>query len=196
MKRELAAITAYYGNRTAKRSGVPLINHIHEGFVVLREVQAWHRAYSGWCLHPLVQDNAALLENLKTMIKLDTNPRNMALAMEYRAVANAWLSDKVDDNMMLIGEPQLSPIKCVNDMLRADKVQNRKDFEKYHKATHPRSKQLTRYFDVWLDRLGITEEQYQYLCAKIDEMYAGKPEVINIGPAQKFLPGVIQLKES
>lgn len=169
MKKELAAVTAFYGDRKAKRSGVPLINHIHEGIIVLREIHAWSRAYAGYCLHPLVQHDDDLNSNLKILNSIDTTPRNIALAMEYRAVANGWLSDKVTDNMILLGEPQLSSVKCVNDMLRADKVQNRKDFETYHKADHPRSKQLDLYFKVWLDKLSVTEEQYQYLCAKIDE---------------------------
>ena len=33
--KELPLIERYYGTRTAKRSGVPLINHIHEGLAVL-----------------------------------------------------------------------------------------------------------------------------------------------------------------
>lgn len=187
MKKELAAITKFYDGKSAKRSGVPLINHIHEGIVVLTEIHAWHRAFAGWCLHPLVQSDEALTSNLKMLMSLDTSPRNMALAMEYRAVANAWLSDKVPEPGILIGEPRLSPIKCVNDMLRADKVQNRKDFETYHKGTHPRSAELDLYFKVWLDALDVTEEQYQYLCGKIDDMHAKVPAQVS-GPAQKFLP--------
>jgi hypothetical protein len=190
MKKELAAITKFYNGKTAKRSGVPLINHIHEGIIVLGEIHAWHRAYAGWCLHPLVQNDEVLLSNMKMLMSLDTSPRNMVLAMEYRAVANAWLSNKVqmfEGELIMIDGPRLSPIKCVNDMLRADKVQNRKDFEKYHKGTHPRSAELELYFKKWLDALDVTEEQYQYLCTKIDDMHAKIP-VQPTGPAQKFLP--------
>jgi hypothetical protein len=46
-------------------------------------------------------------------------------------------------------------------MLIADKVQNRKDFELYHEATHPRSKELAMYFRLWLEKLGVSEENYQ-----------------------------------
>lgn len=62
-----------------------------------------------------------------------------------------------------------SPLFEVNDMLIADKVQNRKDFITYHRETHARSKELGQYFQLWLNALEITEETYQSLCAKIDK---------------------------
>lgn len=46
-------------------------------------------------------------------------------------------------------------------MLIADKVQNYKDFEIYHKSTHPRSKELDQYFKNWLQKLNINTDQYQ-----------------------------------
>lgn len=41
-----------------------------------------------------------------------------------------------------------------------DKIQNRKDFEIYHKATHENSAALTQYFSEWLDTLGVSESDY------------------------------------
>lgn len=179
MKAELAAITAFYGDKKAERSGVPLINHIHEGCVVLKEIKAWTRAYSGFCLHPLVQGDDALLSNLKHINKWGTTAMRIALAMEYRAVANSWLSNKVDSSLKVTERPRLSVVKSVNDMLIADKVQNRKDFETYHKGTHARSAELDLYFKVWLDTLGIDEERYQELCAKIDEFKASGMDIVS-----------------
>jgi hypothetical protein len=80
--------------------------------------------------------------------------------MEYRRVANNYLSKRMINS---IDEIELSPLKDVNDMLIADKVQNRKDFELYHLDTHERSDVLDQYFKNWLIRLGITEERYQEL---------------------------------
>lgn len=177
MKAELAAVTAFYGDKKAERSGVPLINHIYEGCVVLDSIHAWHHSYAGYCLHPLVQDDAVLVSNLKHMNGWGVNARNMALAMEYRAVANAWLSDKIDARLNVPAPPKLSAVHCVNDMLIADKVQNRKDFETYHKGTHARSKELDLYFKVWLETLGVSEDRYQELCANIDEFKASGMDI-------------------
>ena len=41
-------------------------------------------------------------------------------------------------------------------MLRADKLQNQKDFLAYHAKSHPRRDVLARYFELWLQRLGVT----------------------------------------
>ena len=45
-------------------------------------------------------------------------------------------------------------------MLIADKIQNKKDFELYHKGSHPRSMELDHYFNNWLKRLNISEAFY------------------------------------
>jgi hypothetical protein len=55
---------------------------------------------------------------------------------------------------------RLSPLKDVNDMLIADKIQNRKDFELYHLGTHDRSEQLDQYFKNWLEKLEVSEDFY------------------------------------
>jgi ABC-type amino acid transport substrate-binding protein len=81
------------------------------------------------------------------------------LAMEYRSVANAYLSHREIDN---IEEIKLSPLVEVQHMLIADKVQNRKDFELYN-SDHPQAEALSEYFDNWLRRLGISEQRYQTL---------------------------------
>jgi hypothetical protein len=50
--KELELITQFYGDRKAERSGVPLINHIHEGLWILESMNASRVTKQGWCLHP------------------------------------------------------------------------------------------------------------------------------------------------
>lgn len=41
----------------------------------------------------------------------------------------------------------------LNDMLLADKIQNRKDFRMYHLGKHERSDELEAYFNLWIEWL-------------------------------------------
>jgi hypothetical protein len=61
----------------------------------------------------------------------------------------------------------------VNEMLVADKVQNRKDFLLYHRGKHERSDALDLYFRRWLERLGVSEERFAdpYDAADIQESF-------------------------
>jgi hypothetical protein len=163
---EYKLISAHYGERVAKRSSVPLMNHINEGLVVLDCINATDYAKRAFCLHPLLQAD----EDLKAKFYIVANacdPNVIMLAMEYRNIANAFLSDKMDAPYEI--PVKLSPLWEVNDMLVADKVQNRKDFITYHKGTHERSGQLDLYFIKWLEALDISESVYEHLCTKIDE---------------------------
>ena len=53
-------------------------------------------------------------------------------------------------------------------MLVADKVQNYKDFLIHHRATHPNADRLEAYFRQWLQRLGVSIEQFEDLRAILD----------------------------
>lgn len=161
---EYKLISKHYGNQVTKRSQVPLINHINEGLTVLDDIRASDAAKRAFCLHPLFQANADLIENY--YMAQFVEPHVLLLTMEYRNIANAFLSDKMDSP-----NPQwiyLSPLNEVNQMLVADKVQNYKDFVTYHKGTHKRSDKLEMYFKQWLDRLGIETSDYSRLCTLID----------------------------
>jgi hypothetical protein len=148
--REYVAIAEYYGDRRARRSGVLLMHHIDEGLAILVARGASERARRAFCLHPLVQDDTALAASFAT--HLTDDPWVMALAIEYRHVANAALSTRVLESAADIA---LSPIADVNEMLVADKLQNYKDFMLHHRATHPRGAELERYFTLWLERLEV-----------------------------------------
>lgn len=170
-------IAEYYGNQTAQRSGVPLINHIDEGLKILHNELASVYTKAAFCIHPMLQSDSALFANRRMLFDLDSGV--IALAMEYRNIANASLSDIVETTIEgggLMGEYRdthlkrsikLSPIYGVNQMLIADKVQNRKDFELYHKKTHERRVELDFYFKSWLEALKITEDRYKELLGVI-----------------------------
>lgn len=167
---EYQLIKNHYNGQTAKRTGVPLINHIHEGLMILDFLFPNEYTYvrEAYCLHPLFQSDEDLGKAVKKHAKNISLHRfsgqkldglSLILAMEYRNIANQYLSHRTIHH---INEIALSPLFQVNQMLIADKVQNRKDFELYHEKTHPRSAELKQYFSNWLTRLGVTEQQYQY----------------------------------
>ena len=162
-------IRAHYGDRTAKRSGVPLIAHIEEGLEILVRLEADRETMEAYAVHPLFQADDDLAANRDKAVLLPS--RVVMLAMEYRSVANAFLSDQVEKGPDERGREaiyprrplRLSPLAEVNRMLVADKVQNRKDFEIHHKGTHARSDELDFYFRHWLKALGLDEGDYQTL---------------------------------
>lgn len=165
---EYKLIARHYGEQVAKRSGVPLMNHIHEGLVVMDRVNATADAKRAFCLHPLFQADEDLKEN--GYMASFVEPHVLMLTMEYRNIANAFLSDKIPAQRY--STIQLSPLPEVNEMLIADKVQNRKDFITYHKGTHARSEELDIYFEKWMVALSINEKTYNSLCTAIDESRA------------------------
>lgn len=153
----------HYGERTAARSQVPLMQHIDEGLTVLRLIGASELAQRAYCLHPLVQGDEDLRQSLDQLVGCD--PRAVALAMEYRQVASAYLSHHPSRPAEEIG---LSPLEAVNQMLVADKVQNYKDFLIHHRATHPNAVRLEEYFRQWLGRLEVSIERFEELRAALE----------------------------
>jgi hypothetical protein len=154
---EYRIISDFYGGKIANRSGVQLMNHIDEGLFILEKIRASDIAKKAYCLHPIVQDDESLKNN-KSLLK-DISSDVIISSIEYRSVANEYLSKR---NINSIDEIRLSPLKDVNDMLIADKIQNRKDFELYHLGKHDRSFELDQYFKNWLKKLEISEDEYQY----------------------------------
>jgi hypothetical protein len=165
-------ISKVYGDRRTERSGVLLINHINEGCEILRRIGASQYTGEAFCLHPLLQKDEDLANNYQD-ITTGVSKLVLVYAMEYRNIANAFLSDKVRTveytrghfEVEATGTIKLSPLREVNDMLIADKVQNRKDFLRYHKDSHSRSQELEHYFNLWLEALSIDEDRYQQLIA-------------------------------
>lgn len=151
-----------YGDRTAKRSGVPYINHIDEGLRVLDHIGASYVAKAAYCIHPIVQSDEDVVANLDMLLLHVSDRRVLMTAMEYRNVANRGLHCHQVDNPDAF---YLGPFKDVRAMLIADKVQNRKDFLIHHYGTHDKSIELDRYFCNWLRALAVSEHLYYELVA-------------------------------
>ena len=180
----LDTIREFYGCSRAERSQVLKISHILAGLAVLHEIKSTVAAKAAYCLHPIFQDSASLAK-YGTQVAKNLDPHVVLLVMEYRNQANAWLSDRVsalnkDEKYQNYSgwypkeftrttkygyttQPSPGPLPEVRDMLIADKVQNYTDFRIYHEATHPRSQELTLYFEAWLQALGVCPDTFQKL---------------------------------
>lgn len=139
-------IQQYYQNRTTTRGSVPLMNHIDEGIAILSKINASQDTIDAYCLHPILQSDKDFIKNLDFDFQ-DVSSRVLLLVMEYRRVANSYLSTgKMSD---FVGFTCIE----IKQMLYADKIQNEKDFRLYHEGTHERSKELREYFDNWINIL-------------------------------------------
>ncbi len=176
---EYVAIEELYGRRTARRSGAPLMRHIDEGLAVLQWIGASEAARLAFCLHPLLQEDPDHAANLERVSAL-TSPEVLALTLEYRRVANAALSARPMDSA---AEIELSPMPEVNQMLVADKVQNRKDFLLYHFGHHARSDALELYFRRWLERLEVSEARFAELFEALQVTASPRPLREVLAPA-------------
>ncbi len=160
---EYRLISHHYGAGKAERSQVYFMNHIDEGIALIRWTFQDIAAEKAYSLHPIFQSNDALREYPSHIVH-QSDPFIIMYVMEYRHIANAYLSKrKIADTSEIV----TSPITHVNIMLYADKIQNYKDFEMYHKGTHPRSADLDEYFQNWLKRLHVTPEHYIKMKQKI-----------------------------
>jgi hypothetical protein len=161
---EYEAIQQFYGADRAKRSGVLLMNHIDEGIDMLRIMGASELAIDAYCLHPIIQDEAIFKPNWKLLIKDEAiNLDALYLARSYRNAANAYLCRPGTDHFTL--EDLRFHVGFLSQdlvhMLFADKIQNERDFNQYHKGKHARSRQLTKYFALWLDYLEELDEEHR-----------------------------------
>lgn len=143
------AISSHYGDKRAMRSNVFLMNHIDEGIIILNKIGSSQSTKNAFCLHPLLQDDVSVSANYSNLCQT-MSAYDISLAMEYRSIANAYLSQR---NINSLNDIKLSPLDEVNELLIADKVQNYKDFLLYHYGTHARSNELNQYFNNWIDKL-------------------------------------------
>jgi hypothetical protein len=148
---EYHMISEYYGDEPAKRSGLYLMDHIDQGLYILKEIGASEETMRAFCLHPLYQADPDLKDSFAADVS-KISQRAIWLAMEYRNIANAYLSTRT---IRSLEDIKLSPWPEVNQMLIADKIQNLKDFIRFHRGGHARRVELQSYFMDWLKRLGV-----------------------------------------
>ena len=118
-------ITKVYGNTSSIRSKTPYMNHIDEGIAIMKHYNFSESSINAFCLHPIFQVDDLFATHGKDIIgdqnKYNLNPKDIMLALEYRNIANAYLSFRKINS---IKEISLSPLEEVNQMLIADKIQN------------------------------------------------------------------------
>lgn len=158
---EYHLIKDHYGDRVAERSGVPLMQHIDEGLLILNWLDAADYIKGAFCLHPLIQNDNDYRENLNALMSNErVGISAFQLALAYRKQANAYLCKPETDDWEQcdISEEVGILLEDMRYMLIADKVQNKKDFMLYHHGKHARSDQLLRYFDQWMEYLDFNYE--------------------------------------
>lgn len=168
------AVERRHGDVVAERSGVFWMNHVDEGLRVLhRWLGASARAQQAWCLHPITQGDEDLRRSHDEGALAGFEAGVVTLALEYRNIANAFLSNMeghagFEDPRRIVR----SPLAEVDLLLVADKLQNCKDFRRWHAASHPRAARLGRYFTQWLAALGREPAEVERL-ARETEIPAG-----------------------
>ena len=172
---EYQAVRDHYADRVARVSGVPLMQQVEEGLIILDAIDASEDAMRAFCLRPLFQTDEDLVRyGQDFMDAVDASPFVILLVMEYRSRANAWLSERVHrlpaDPRQIVadGLPSTGPLDAVRDMLIADKVQGRREFIRHQRGRHARTDELDLYFDLWLQALEVDADEYEGLCASID----------------------------
>jgi len=160
---EYRAISEFYGTRRANRSRVPYMNHINEGIFILEtQFPGSLVCQKAFCLHPLFQQDEELKRFYDTRSRFDQEA--VVIAMEYRHVANAHLPRHP---VKAPEEIYLGPLLEVARLLRADKIQNCKDFEQFNR-NHPNYERLSHYFHKeWFPRLSISEIGYKAMIQQI-----------------------------
>lgn len=158
-------IQKHYSDKYARRSDVPLINHIDEGLIIMEFCNASSDAMAAYCLHPLFQNETDLSYSISKNIFKNFDPYILLLVMEYRHTANSFLCRPNTDQYTLADLPEIIN-NDMKSMLIADKIQNRKDCDLYHQ-NHERYHELSNYFRLWLKHLGVDENRYQRIIKEI-----------------------------
>lgn len=160
---EYREIASHYGDSKAERSGFYYMNHIDEGFAILKRLGATENTLKAWLLHPLFQTD---LENFakRNYGNLQIPLELMNLVMGYRDLANSYLPPRYREKPPHVWDPDLRL------MLLADKIQNCKDMDLNEGLDPCRREELSIYFGRWFICLKREDEdrvQFQQLRASL-----------------------------
>ena len=164
----IEAISEFYGDQKAERSGVPYMNHIHEGLEIMRYRKSigftvTHESMEAFALHPIMQADNGLANGIDYLSRYEFSTKVLLLVMEYRKSANSYLT-KPDANRNMSSPSDIYVINNeVREMLVADKIQNYKDFVKYFDTKDSRYMYLFDYFQNWMMYLNVTNYDYNFL---------------------------------
>lgn len=161
-------ISNWYGDRRATRSGVRLMNHIDEGLVLLTIAPT--SVHIAFALHPLYQDPKDRATNIVSYLTL---PKEIRVLIDLYNNTMQSCSSKGFAKGKLVDLTTLWDGLYKDEVLMmclADKLQNQKDFYKYHWKVHPESDNLEAYFEHWITKLTKTNiHKYlgleKYCCA-------------------------------
>ena len=171
---EYRLIEKSYRKHTSRRTQQPYMKHIDQGLWLLLHVNDDPAVLGAWCAHPLFQINSVLQEALHARTSITEHGRTVVLAMEYRAVANAFLTP----DWSRAGLPRVSAIEEVNQLLVVDKFQNAREAYLFSdKLGEERCAQLDVYFRKWFDALGIDGRRMETLERQMQkyESYPWRP---------------------
>lgn len=163
---EYSEVSKFYGDRRASRSGLPYMRHIDEGLYILSKLGGTPAALRAFCLHPLIQGredfqdsvNKGVLERAFKLGRKET-AEAVALAIEYRYIANAYTSRMPPSDQYKITR---SPLEQVNLMLKADKIQNYKDALLSVIPKYPEeATRLITYFEHYMEYFEIDAEEFK-----------------------------------
>lgn len=153
---EYRAVAARCGDERAPMSGRPLIRHVEDGMVVLLGMGAPVEAILAYCLHPLClsDDNLAAFDPT-----VASTPTVLMYAMEFRSNTRSHTPKPPRQPV----PAAKSPLAAVYQMLRADMVLDRLNFEAHQPTTSPYWHADHANVKGWLTAFGVDEGEYERL---------------------------------
>ena len=152
-------------SRKTHRTGISHFVHVEEGLIILNNLTDDADTKGAFCLHPLIQKTSDFIDNYICL--KDCSPISVALAVEYRWIANQGTRYYLETNPG--AKIILSEFLEINHMLIADKIQNRKDFLATFNRNDSEFDALDQYFKNWMEALKISEPEYGIHVELIDK---------------------------